>query len=56
MADSRLTKLADVLVNYSTAVRPGNRIVIGAEAMAAPLVREVFADGDLFYKDGQFVV
>ena len=42
MADSRLTKLADVLVNYSTAVRPGDWVVIGAEAMAAPLVREVY--------------
>jgi aminopeptidase len=41
MPDSRLSKLADVLVNYSTKVKPGDWVFIDAEPLATPLVREI---------------
>ncbi len=43
MSDPRLSKLADVLVNYSTKVRPGDWVHINAGRVAVPLVREVVA-------------
>ena len=43
MADQRIEKLADLLVNYSVAVKPGDRVVINVEAGAETLVKEVYA-------------
>jgi aminopeptidase len=42
MTDPRLSKLADVLVNYSTAVKPGEWVGILGETAALPLLREVY--------------
>lgn len=41
MADLRLTKLADLLVNYSVAVQPGDWVVVYGDVVAEPLVTEV---------------
>src|SRR5207249_3470009 len=41
VSDTRLRRLADVLIGYSTQVRPGDLVLIEAPALAAPLVREV---------------
>jgi aminopeptidase len=38
----RLAKLADVLVGYSTAVRPGDVVQIGGNLPTTPLIREVY--------------
>ncbi len=43
MTDSRIEKLADVLVNYSAAVQPGDRVIIQASATAEPLIEQVYA-------------
>jgi aminopeptidase len=43
MADQRIEKLADLLVNYSVAVKAGDRVVIEGDAIAAPLVKAVYA-------------
>ena len=43
MTDPRVEKLAHLLVNYSVAVRPGDRVVIEGETVAEPLLREVYA-------------
>jgi aminopeptidase len=42
MDDPRLTKLADVLVNYSVAVRPGDLVRINGPLAARPLVVAVY--------------
>ena len=42
MADPRVEALADVAVSYSTAVRPGDLVVIDATPLAAPLVRSTY--------------
>ncbi|MCD6568208.1 MAG: aminopeptidase [Dehalococcoidia bacterium] len=42
MTDLRIEKLADLLVNYSTAVRPGDRVLINGSALAEPLLRAVY--------------
>ena len=42
MRDPRLEKLADVLVNYSTGVRPGQLVRITAPSVASPLVAELY--------------
>jgi aminopeptidase len=41
MRDPRLARLADVLVNYSTGVKPGQLVRIGGSQLAIPLVSEV---------------
>lgn len=41
MSDPRLVKYADVLVNYSVKVKPGDWVNISAGHLAAPLVREI---------------
>ncbi len=41
MLDSRLTKLADVLVNYSTHVQPGDNVLIEAIEIDPPLIKEL---------------
>ena len=42
MADSRVERLADVLVGYSTGVGEGDLVFIDAPAAAAPLVRALY--------------
>lgn len=41
MVDPRLTKLADVLVNYSTEVQKGENVLIEAFGIDTPLVKEL---------------
>src|SRR5215213_6268350 len=41
MIDPRLEKLADILVNYCAAVRPGDWVRVQADVLALPLVHEV---------------
>ena len=43
MFDARHKKLAEVLVGYSTEVRPGDNVRIEAVGSGSPLVREVYA-------------
>ncbi|MCC6148432.1 MAG: aminopeptidase [Anaerolineaceae bacterium] len=43
MHDERLLKLADLLVNYSVSVKPGDRVAIQASTAASPLIQAVFA-------------
>ena len=43
MNDPRVIKLADLLVNYSVAIRPGDKVLINGSSIAAPLLREVYA-------------
>ena len=42
MTDPRLKKLADVIVNYSVAIKPGDWVVIKGETLSAPMVKEIF--------------
>ena len=44
MADTRLAKLAHLLVTYSLRLRPGDLLQINTTPLAAPLVREVFRE------------
>jgi aminopeptidase len=44
MIDRRLAKLAELLVTYSLDVRPGELVTIEATTLAAPLVRELYAE------------
>lgn len=43
MKDPRVQKLAEVLVRYSTAVQPGDKVAIRGDTLAAPLMLEVYA-------------
>lgn len=42
MSDPRINKLADVLVNYSVGVRPGDKVLISGSSLAAPLLKAVY--------------
>ena len=42
MADSRISKFADILVQHSARVKPGDRVLIEATTAAEPLVRELY--------------
>lgn len=42
MTDPRLTKLADVLVNYSTGVKPGNLVRLSGPVVGRPLLVELY--------------
>ena len=42
MKDPRLVRLADVLVNYSVSVKPGDWVVIQGDTLTAPMVEEVY--------------
>lgn len=42
MPDPRLEKLADMLVNYSIAVKPGDKVLLTGHCSAAPLLKEVY--------------
>ena len=43
MSDPRVDKLANVLVNYSVAVQPGDKVLIQGDALAEPLLKAVYA-------------
>ncbi|MFC2068735.1 aminopeptidase [Chloroflexota bacterium] len=43
MADPRIEKLAQTLVDYSVAVRDGDKVVINGCAIAKPLLKEIYA-------------
>jgi len=43
MVDIRMQKLADLLVNYSIKVKPGDRVLIQGPTIAEPLLREIYA-------------
>jgi aminopeptidase len=43
MADPRIQKLADVLVNYSVAIQPRDRVMIRSGPAAAPMARALVA-------------
>jgi aminopeptidase len=42
MPDPRLNRLADVVVSYCTAVKPGDLVVIRAEPNSMPAVEALF--------------
>ena len=41
VADPRVERLADVLVNYSTAIQAGDWVLIRGHVLALPLVEQV---------------
>jgi aminopeptidase len=43
MADQRIEKLAELLVNYSVGVKPGDKVAIQGESLAEPLYRAIYA-------------
>ena len=43
MADIQLEKWADLLVNYSIAVKPGDRVLVRADVLGEPLTKAVYA-------------
>jgi len=43
MADARVDKLAQVLVEYSLVIGPGDRVLIGGETGGEPLLKAVYA-------------
>ncbi len=43
MADPRIEKLADLLVNYSIAAKPGQNIAVQGSTLAEPLIQAVYA-------------
>jgi aminopeptidase len=42
MTDSRIEKLAEILVDYSVSVKPGDWVLVRGNMIAEPLIREVF--------------
>ncbi len=42
MADLRMEKLAELLVNYSVAVKPGDKVAIQGESLAEPLLKAIY--------------
>src|SRR5215472_9487343 len=44
MIDPRIEKWAQVLVRYSTAVKPGDRVRIAGTPASEPLLREVYRE------------
>ncbi|NTV35750.1 MAG: aminopeptidase [Anaerolineaceae bacterium] len=42
MYDQRIAKLADLMVNYSVAVQPKQKVIIRGSTLAEPLVKEVY--------------
>jgi len=43
MADIRVQKLAELLVDYSVAVKPGDKVAIEGDVGAQPLLKEIYA-------------
>ena len=70
LSDPRITKLADVLVRYSTKIKPEEWVMVYYHLLAETLAAEVYrailqagahltamVDSDLLlYKDGKFVI
>jgi len=44
MPDPRVRKLAEVLVNYSVAINPGDRVIIQGGAIAEPLMQAIHSE------------
>jgi len=44
MPDNRITKLAQILVHYSTKVQPEELVAILAQPVATPLIQEVYRE------------
>jgi aminopeptidase len=44
MNDPRVDRMAKVLVNYSTHIQPGDRVLVEAEPIAEPLVRALYRE------------
>lgn len=42
MTDIRVEKMADLLVNYSVGVKPGNKVAIQGDSAADPLLKAIF--------------
>jgi aminopeptidase len=42
MADTRIEKLADLIVNYSVGIKPGDKVVIQGESLAEPLYKAIY--------------
>lgn len=42
MNDPRISKLADMLVNYSVGVKPGQKVLVRGSTLAEPMFREVY--------------
>jgi len=42
MKDLRIEQLANLLVQYSTAIKPGDKVLVQGSANAAPLLRAVY--------------
>ncbi len=42
MADIRVEKLADVLVNYSVGVKRGDKVAVSSTSLADPLLKEIY--------------
>ncbi len=53
MADPRVQKLAQVLVNYSLAIKPGDKLRLSGGVIALPLLREVYREAT---RAGAFVI
>ncbi|MEA2009060.1 MAG: aminopeptidase, partial [Chloroflexota bacterium] len=44
MTDPRTQKLAQILVNHSARIQPGDRVAIEATTAAEPLIRELYIE------------
>ncbi len=42
MTDPRMKKLAEVLVNYSVSVQPGDWVIIQGDSLTEPMIREIY--------------
>ncbi len=42
MVDSRITKLAQLLVYHSTKVKKGDKVIISSDVLAEPLIKEIY--------------
>jgi aminopeptidase len=42
VADIRIEKMADLLVNYSVTVKPGDKVAIQGDSLAEPLLKAIF--------------
>jgi aminopeptidase len=43
MPDPRVSKLAELLVDYSVAVKPGDKVMLNGPCTAAPLLKEIYS-------------
>ncbi|MDA0711943.1 MAG: aminopeptidase [bacterium] len=42
MTDPRIAQIAEVLIRYSLAIQPGDKLVIRGSSLAEPLIREAY--------------